>query len=158
MKTALFLAAAGLALTVAGFLPSGRAEGPVGVTDPWVRATVPGQNVAGAYLEIVSTRDAALVSAASPAAGLVEIHTMTMEGDVMRMRAVDRIELPAGKPVKLAPGGYHIMLMDLKRELKEGDTVPITLTIEGREQGRATIQLTAPVRAGPGHHHHGRGQ
>jgi len=149
-----FLKPAGLVIAAFVFLPVAWGESPVKVSDPWVRATVSGQKVAGAYMEIVSQRDAALVAAASPVAGVVEIHTMKMEGDVMRMRAVERIDLPAGKPVQLAPGGYHVMLMDLKQELKPGSTVLLTLTIavEGKEPD--TVQVTAPVREGAGHHHH----
>lgn len=154
MTRTYFFNLAGLAFAAFVLLPVAWGESPVKISDPWVRATVSGQKVAGAYMEIVSQRDAALVAAASPVAGVVEIHTMKMEGDVMRMRAVERIVLPAGKPVQLAPGGYHVMLMDLKQELKPGSTVPITLTIAVEGKERATVQVTAPVREGPGHHHH----
>lgn len=119
---------------------------PVTVTDPWVRATAPGQKVAGAYMELSSASGATLLAAASPVAGVVELHTMKMEEGVMRMRAVPRIELPAGQAVKLAPGGYHVMLLDLKRELKPGDTVPITLTVEGRDKAKSSLEVKALVR------------
>ncbi|HSD60333.1 MAG TPA: copper chaperone PCu(A)C [Burkholderiales bacterium] len=128
---------------------------PVTVTDPWVRATAPGQNVAGAYMELNSPGGASLLSAASPAAGVVELHTMKMEEGVMKMRAVPRIELPAGKGVKLAPGGYHLMLMDLKQQLNPGDTVPITLTVEGSDKAKSSLAVKAQVRevkAGSEHH------
>ena len=85
----------------------------VTVSQPWARPTAPGQKVGAAYMELKSTQAAALVSAASPVAGATEVHEMKMEGGVMKMRAVARIELPAGKTVKLEPGGYHIMLMGL---------------------------------------------
>lgn len=136
---------------------SATAADPVTVSDPWVRATAPGQNVAGAYMELTSPGGGALVSAASPVAGVVELHSMKVEDGVMKMRAVPRIDLPAGQAVKLAPGGYHVMLMDLKRELKPGDTVPITLTLEGRDQAKTNLEVKAAVReagAGAGHGKH----
>lgn len=135
------------------------AADPVTVGDPWVRATAPGQKVAGAYMELTSPGGGALVSAASPVAGVVELHTMKVADGVMKMRAVPRIELPAGQVVKLAPGGFHVMLMDLKRELKPGDTVPLTLTVEGKDRARSALEVKARVRevkAGaehPGHMH-----
>jgi hypothetical protein len=134
-----------------------QAAEPVTVTDPWVRATAPGQKVAGAYMELTSPGGGALVAAASPVAGVVELHTMKMEDGVMKMRAVARIELPAGQPVTLAPGGYHVMLMNLKQELRPGDTVPITLTVEGRDQAKSSVVVKAQVReaqAGAGHPPH----
>jgi len=77
---------------------------------------------------------------------VVELHTMKMEEGVMKMRAVPRIELPAGQAVKLAPGGYHVMLLDLKQQLKPGDTVPITLTLEGRDKAKSSLEVKARVR------------
>jgi len=122
------------------------AADPVTVTDPWVRATAPGQKVAGAYMELNSPGGATLLAAASPAAGVAELHTMKMEEGVMKMRAVPRIELPPGQAVKLAPGGYHVMLMDLKQQLKPGDTVSITLTVEGRDKAKSSLEVKAQVR------------
>ena len=87
------------------------------------------------------------MSAASPVAGVTEIHEMKMEGDVMKMAAVPGLELPAGKAVELKPGGYHVMLMNLKQTVKDGDTVPLTLTIEGKDGKRETLELKLPVRA-----------
>jgi len=77
----------------------------------------------------------------------VEIHEMSMEGSVMKMRAVPGLDLPAGKTVELKPGGYHVMLMDLKKELKAGDTVPLTLVVEGADKKREIIEVKAPVKA-----------
>ena len=134
-----------LAMLVAGIT---HAAGDVQVKDPWVRATVPGQMVAGAYLEIVSPTPARLVGAASPLAKSAEIHSMKMDGDVMRMSAVPAIELPAGQGVKLAPGGYHIMLMGLARQLKPGDKVPLTLKLEGGTAAPRTLAVEATVREG----------
>ena len=118
----------------------------VTVSNAWVRATVPGQQVAGAYLEISSIENATLVSAKSPAAKNVEIHVMSMEAGMMSMRQLDRLELPAGKTVALAPGGYHLMLTGLKQPLKKGDTVPLRLIIEGKNKSRSVVKINAAVR------------
>jgi len=117
------------------------------VKDAWVRGTVAQQKASGMFAQITSSRGGKLVSAASPVAGVVEIHEMKMDGDVMKMKAVPGIELPAGKTVELKPGGYHIMLMDLKKELKAGETVPMTLVVEGADNQRETIDVKATVRA-----------
>jgi len=105
------LAAAGLAMAPA-------ASGQVTVTDPWVRGTVTGQKATGAFMQLKSPTDAALVAAASPVAKIVEVHEMKMEGGMMKMNAVDKLALPAGKAVDLKPGGYHVMLMDLVKPLQ----------------------------------------
>ncbi len=118
----------------------------VAVKESWVRATVPAQTASGAFLQITSKQDARLVSAKSPVAGVVEIHEMTMDKDVMKMRAIAGIDLPAGKAVELKPGGYHVMLIDLKRQLKAGDTVPLTLVVEGKDGKRRSVAVKAPVR------------
>ena len=119
----------------------------VAVSDAWVRGTVPGQMATGAFMQLKSPTDAALVAAASPAARIVEIHEMKMEGGVMKMSAVDRLALPAGKAVELKPGGYHVMLMELRQQVKEGDTVPLTLVVEGPDKKRETVEVKAVVRA-----------
>lgn len=116
------------------------------IKDPWVRATAPRQKSTSAYMEITASRAARLVEASSSVAGIVEIHEMRMDKDMMRMRAVPALDLPAGQPVTLEPGGYHIMLMDLKVQIKDGDKVPITLVIELRNGARQTVDLTASVR------------
>jgi copper(I)-binding protein len=118
----------------------------VQVDDPWVRATVPEQNVTGAFMRLTAPADARLVSARSPLAGKVEIHEMVTEKDLMKMRPVVAIELPAGKTIELKPGGRHVMLFDLKGPVREGDTVPLTLVLEGRDGKRETIDVAAPVR------------
>ena len=123
---------------------------PVTVKDAWVRATAPGQKVAGAYMELVSRTDMALTAVASPVAASAELHSTSMEEGVMRMRPIARIELPAGKPVKLAPGGLHIMLVDIKQPLKPGDKVPLTLTVQRADfASRNVFTVQAEVR-GPG--------
>jgi hypothetical protein len=116
------------------------------VKDPWVRGTVAGQKATGMFAQITSASGGKLVSAASPVAGVVEIHEMAMDGNVMKMRAIPGLELPAGKAVDLKPGGYHVMLMDLKQELKPGQSVPVTLVIEGPGGKRESVELTAPVK------------
>lgn len=121
----------------------------VAVMDPWVRGTVPAQKATGAFMQLKSAKDAALVGVTSPIAGIVEIHQMKMEGAVMRMGAVPRLELPAGKVVDLKPGGYHVMLMDLKQPIGSGTTVPLTLRFEDAKGAKSVLDLRVPVRAAP---------
>ncbi len=118
----------------------------VTVTNSWVRGTVAGQTATGAFMDITSKSDAALIGATSLVAGIVEVHEMTMDGGVMRMRAVNKVDLPAGKTVQLKPGGYHVMLMDLKRPLKKGETVPLTLKIEGKNRKIETVEVKVEVK------------
>jgi len=134
------------AATIAAMLVCLPAAAQVTVTDPWVRGTVPGQLATGAFMKLQSARDARLIDASSPVAGVVEIHEMAMENNVMRMRAVKALELPAGRAVELKPGGYHVMLMDLKQQVKDGDLVPVTLVIESAGK-RETIEVKAKARA-----------
>ena len=131
-----------LSLTLATFAASAQ----VTVSEPWVRATVPQQKATGAFMKLQSAQDAKLISAKSPAAGIVEVHEMAMEGGVMKMRAVDGLALPMGKAVELKPGGYHVMLMDLKSQVKDGDAVPLTLTFETKDGKRQTLEVKAPAR------------
>ncbi len=143
-----------VALIAAGCAGAARAQ-PVTVKDAWVRAPAPGQRVAGAYMELVSRMPLALTGVASAAAARAELHSTSMEGGVMKMRPVARLELPAGKAVKLAPGGLHIMLVDLRRPLKPGDKVSLTLTVERADAAsRSIFMVEAAVReAGPGTDH-----
>jgi len=128
-------------------LAIGAAHAQTTVKDAWVRGTVAQQKATGMFAQITSASGGRLVSVASPVAGVVEIHEMKMEGDVMKMKAVAALELPAGKPVELRPGGYHVMMMDLKKELKAGEMVPVTLVIESAGKPRETIEVKATVRA-----------
>ena len=129
-------------------LASGACLAQTTVTEPWIRGTVAQQKATGLFARITSARGGTLVSVSSPAAGVVEIHEMSMDGDVMKMRALTQgLALPAGKAVELKPGGYHVMLMDLKRQLKAGDTVPVTLVIVGADQQRETLEIKVPVTA-----------
>jgi copper(I)-binding protein len=129
----------------------------VTVSDPWVRATVPAQKATGAFMQLTAAQDARLVEIKSPVAAVIEIHEMAMEKDIMMMRALPAgLPLPAGKSVELKPGGYHVMLMELKGQIKEGDSVPLTLIIQGKDGKRSTTEIKAPARplAGGGHSMH----
>jgi len=151
------LACRALFATLAALAASSGALAQVAVTDPWVRGTVAAQKVSGAFMQLRSVKDTALVGVTTPVAGIVEIHEMKMDGAVMRMSAVPRLELPAGKVVDLKPGGFHVMLMDLKQPLKEGDSVPFTLAFQDKGGARYTVDVKAPVRAlgapDPAHKH-----
>lgn len=129
----------------------------VTVEQPWVRATVAAQKVTGAFMTLTAAKDSRLVGVSTPAAGVVEVHEMKMVDDLMRMRQVTALDLPAGKPVALVPGGYHLMLFQLKQQLKDGDKVPLTLEIEDASKVRSTIKVEAVVKplnaaAAPAHH------
>ena len=118
------------------------------VQEPWVRSTVANQGATGFFARITSAQGGRLVTVATPIAGIVEIHEMKLENNVMKMRALDAgLELPAGKTVELKPGGYHVMLMDLKKNVAAGETVPLTLVVEGADRKRETIEVQAQVRA-----------
>lgn len=132
---------------LAALLLSAPAFAQVTVSDAWVRGTVAQQKATGAFMQLKAAQDSRLVAAKSPVAGVVEIHEMKMEKDVMKMRALpDGLALPAGKTVELSPSGYHVMLMDLKQPLKEGATVPLTLVLEGGDRKRSELAVTATVR------------
>ncbi|WP_373991947.1 copper chaperone PCu(A)C [Duganella sp. BuS-21] len=118
----------------------------VSVGEPWVRATVAAQKATGAFMTLTSTQNVKLVGVSSPAAGIVEVHEMKMDNDMMRMRQIPALDLPAGKSVKLAPGGYHLMLLDLKQQLKDGDKVALTLEIEDAQKVRSKVVVDAPVK------------
>lgn len=115
----------------------------------WVRATVAPQQPAGGYMTLTSARGGKLVDVRSPS-GTAEMHEMAMDGNVMRMRQVSAIALPAGKPVELKPGGLHLMLLGLKAPLKAGESVSFTLVVEGADGKRETLELKAPVKAAAG--------
>ena len=137
-----------LSTTLALLLATTLAQAQTTVAEPWVRGTVAQQKASGMFARITSAQGGKLVSASSPVAGVVEIHEMSMAGNVMKMRALPGgLDLPAGKAVELKPGGYHVMLMDLKQQLKDGDTVPVTLVFEGADKKRETVEIKAPVRA-----------
>lgn len=123
------------------------AQAQVTVSQPWVRATVAQQKATGAFFQLNAAADSRLVEVRSAAAGVVEIHEMAMDGSVMKMRPVTGVELPAGQAVELKPGGFHVMLMDLKKPITAGESVPLTLVFEGRDKKRQTVEVQAEARA-----------
>jgi periplasmic copper chaperone A len=118
---------------------------PVKVDEPWVRGTVASQKATGAFMRLTSDKNARLVAVSSPVAGVVEIHEMAMENDVMKMRQIPGLDLAAGRTTELKPGGYHVMLMELKQQMKGGETVPITLVFEDDAKKRFTQDIKASV-------------
>ena len=122
------------------------AQAQVKVDDPWVRATVAPQKATGAFMQLTSAQAVKVVAASSPVAAVVEIHEMKMDDGVMKMRAVDALALPAGQAVALKPGSYHVMLMGLKGQIKAGDSVPLTLTVEGEDGKRTALEIKAEAR------------
>ena len=143
MKRRLMPALLALTLPLCLCLP---ALAQVSVSEAWVRATVAQQKATGAFVTLKADSDSRLVEVRSAAAGVVEIHEMTMDGDTMKMRAVSGLNLPAGQALELKPGGYHVMLMDLKRPMTAGDVVPLTLVFEGRDKKRQSVDVQAQVR------------
>jgi len=137
-KSALFVAASVLAMAAA--------HAQVTVDKPWVRTTVAQQTTTAAYMTITSVQGGKLVDASSPVATSAEVHEMKMDGDMMKMRGVDVLPLPAGKPVEMKPNGYHMMLMGLKAPLKAGDVVTIRLVVEDAKGKRETIDVKATAR------------
>ena len=127
-------------------LASGYAHAEVTAKDAWVRGTVPAQKTSAGYVTLTSTEDVKVVGASSPVARRAEIHASMMMGGVNHMHSVDAIALPAGKPVELKPGGQHVMLMELNRQLKQGETVPIVFTLEGKDGKRTQLEVKAQVR------------
>lgn len=146
-----------MALATALLLPlTSFAQGaaPVQVQDAWARVSVAGQQATGAFMRLQASEPLRLVGASSPVAGEVEIHEMKLEGDVMRMRPLRELALPAGKAVELRPGGLHIMLLDLKAPLVAGSSVPLTLVFrdargaERKLEVQVAVSLRAPGPAG----------
>ena len=131
-----------------GLLPAAVPAAPpvVQITDAWARATVPGQKVAGVYLQIRSPLNARVVAVQSDAAASAEIHSMSNEQGVMRMRKLEALTLPAGETVALKPGGNHIMLLDIKQQLKPGEKIPITLIVQQRGKKKVKVSVEAEVR------------
>jgi hypothetical protein len=120
------------------------AEGLV-VVHAWAPATVPGQPVAAVYMQLRSAVDARLVGIESDVAGPVQMHSMTSQEHVMRMREVPEVDLPAGKTIAFAPGGLHIMLTNLKHPLKAGESIRLELTLERADHHKQTVAVSVPV-------------
>lgn len=157
LATLVFLAAALLASAAQAQTPApapanaqahaGAAAAAVTVEGAWARASVPGQKATGAFMRLTAPHSMRLVRVQSPAAGVTEVHEMKMDGDIMKMRAVPLLELPAGKAVDLKPGGYHVMLMDLKAPLAKGTSVAVTLFFQDAQGVESQQQLQLPVAA-----------
>ncbi|QTN28355.1 copper chaperone PCu(A)C [Rhodoferax sp. AJA081-3] len=122
----------------------------VDVKAAWARATVQGQKATGAFMTLTAKDATKLVGISSPVAGVAEVHEMKMDGDVMKMRAVEGgLDLPAGKAVELKPGGYHVMLMDLKTPLKKDTTIPVTLLFKDAKGVPSKLEIKLPVSSTP---------
>jgi copper(I)-binding protein len=128
---------------------------PLAVEGAWARAALQGQPTSAGYMTLTAKEPLTLLGASSPAAGSVELHEMKLDGDVMRMRAIDQLALPAGKAVELKPGGLHFMLMDLKAQFKPGLAVPLALRVKDAKGVERTLQVSLPVSAAaPMQHKH----
>lgn len=141
MKLSLFVAS----LAIAG-LSATAVAADLEIANPWVRGTVAAQKATGAFMQLTSKSGVTLVGVASPAANVVELHEMVMADNVMKMRAVPRLDVPAGQAVELKPGSYHVMLIDLKKPLTKGEIVPITLKVEGKDKKVESVEVKAEVR------------
>jgi copper(I)-binding protein len=130
-----------------GISVAGVCAAQVDVKAAWARPAVQGQSGTGAFMTLTAPQGAKLIGASSSVAGVTEIHEMAMEGNMMKMRAIQFLELPAGRAVELKPGGYHVMLMDLKRPLKAGERIIIDVRIETADGKRATLPVEVEVRA-----------
>ena len=119
----------------------------VKVEGAWARATVQGQMGTGAFMSLTAKEGTTLIGVSTPIAGVAEVHEMKMEGDIMKMRAMPVLDLPAGKKVDLKPGGFHVMLMDLKSPLVKDSTVPMTLLFKNAQGVRSKLELKLPVSA-----------
>lgn len=141
--------AASIGLTATAAMAHGYRAGLLSIQHPWSRETAVGQAVGGGFLTIANsgTREDRLLSGTTPVAAEVQLHTMTMDGGIMQMRQVrDGIAIPARGSVELKPGGYHVMFMGLKRQLRPGERVPVTLRFH--RAGNVTIQFAVqPVSA-----------
>ena len=119
----------------------------VTIDNSWIRATVPQQQSAGAFLQISTTEDTRLISISSPVAKAVEIHEMSMSKDFMKMRSIAYLDLPAGQSTRLESGGTHLMLLGLRQQMKKGNLVPVTLIFQNKNKKKETIKLNIPVEA-----------
>ena len=148
LMTKFFLRNSRGAALLGGLLIAGVAQGAevVKVVEPWARSTVPGQRVGAVYMELTARQNLRLTAVRTSAAETAEVHRMQMENGMMRMRALPFLALPAGKAVKLAPGGYHIMLFDLKRSLVPGQKLKLELTLEDSAKRRHRVPVEAIVR------------
>lgn len=117
------------------------------IKNQWVRASNDGQDVSAAYMTIVSNEDTSLIAIDSDVADVIEIHSMSMENGVMKMRMLDTLDLIADKPTELSPGGFHLMLFDLKKPLTAGKEAHFTLHFKNKAGQEKTISVTSPIKA-----------
>ncbi len=143
------------AIPAAAFAQQGKVEATLKVFDAWAKTTVPGGSVSAAYMHIKSGKPLKLVKVTSPLTAIVEMHTMSMKGGVMEMKALDAIEIPANKLVDLKPGGLHIMLVKVNKPINKGDVVPLTLTFETADKKTFSIDVAAKAqeKESGGHKH-----
>lgn len=139
---------------------------PVVVEQAWIRATVKGQTATGGFMTVTSATGATLLGFSSPAARSHQLHEMRMEGDVMRMRQIMSLPLPAGQAVQLQPGGLHLMLVGLKKPLQDGSMLPVELRLKTAAGKEVKVKVQVPVAKQPptgaatgmpamgDHHHH----
>ena len=136
--------------------PKSIKAGSLVIEAPWTRATPSGAKIAGGYLKITNSGAEVdrLIGGTLPVAGMVEVHEMSMDGGIMKMRKLERgLEIPPGKTVELKPGGYHIMFMDLKQPLKQGETIKGTLRFEKAGSVDVAFDVQAIGATQPGHGH-----
>lgn len=129
------------ALVCLGLWSSAQAQ--VTVEKAWARTTVPNQTSSGAFMRITARKDVRLTGVRSPVAGVVELHEMKMDNGIMRMRAVGDLPIKAGQSIELKSGGYHLMMMDLKRQFKAGETVPLTLEFKSPDGSVSEVVVNA---------------
>lgn len=116
------------------------------VSDAWMRPTNPGQEVGAAYMTLLSKQDISIVGVESSVTDSVEVHSMSMENGVMRMRMLENFELKAGKPYKLSPGGFHLMLFDLKKPMIVGEQVSFTLHFKLNNQAKNSEEYQQTIK------------
>ena len=136
-----------ISVAQAANLSQSRKSSDIKITDTWVRASTPGQTVGAAYMTLNSAKNMTLISVESAAAGNIEIHSMSMTNGVMKMRMLDKLNLTAGKPYKLAPGGFHLMLFDLKQPLQAGKKVDFILHFKDAANKVSNVKVTVPIKA-----------
>jgi len=136
-----------LAMLALILLACGKQAPEINIADNWVRATAEGQEVGAAYMTITSASDTSLIKVESSVSDSVEIHSMSMENGVMKMRMLKQLDLKAGTPSKLAPGGFHLMLFDLNKPLKVGGIVSFTLHFKNQDGKESLVTLNSPILA-----------
>jgi len=134
-----------LTMLVSMLLACSKQAPEINITDNWVRATAEGQDGGAAYMTITSASDTSLVKVESSASDSIEIHSMSMENGIMKMRMLEQLDLKAKTPNKLAPGGFHLMLFDLKNPLKAGETVSFSLHFKNEAGKETLVTISSPI-------------